>query len=123
MMMRGVRGATTVEANTSEAITAATLELLVKMIEENQIVAEDVASVVITVTPDINASFPARVVREYSGWEWVPVMCAMEMPVPGSLPFCIRILMHINTDKSQKEIHHVYLRGAAVLRPDLVRQR
>ncbi|GIM48177.1 chorismate mutase [Collibacillus ludicampi] len=120
MMVRGVRGATTVEANTSEAIISATEELVSRMIEANHLVPDDVASVMVTVTSDLNADFPARVIRGRAGWELVPVMCALEMPVPGSLPRCIRVLMHVNTVKSQSEIHHVYLRGATVLRPDLV---
>jgi chorismate mutase len=119
MMVRGVRGAITAEANTSEAIITATEELVTQLILVNQLVPEDVASVVVTVTPDLNADFPARVIRERAGWELVPVMCALEMAVPHSLPRCIRILMHVNTVKAQHEIHHVYLREAIVLRPDL----
>lgn len=119
MMVRGVRGAITVEQNTAEEIMAATEELISTMIDKNQVQADDVASVIITVTHDLTADFPARVIRQRPGWERVPVMCAQEVPVPGALPLCIRVLMHINTKKTQAEICHVYLRRAMLLRPDL----
>ena len=118
-MIRGMRGAITVTQNTEEEILTATEELLKKIIEENQIQPDLVASVFISTTKDINAAFPAKALRKFEGWTYVPVMCMQEMPVPNSLTMCVRIMMHVNTKKSQEEIIHVYLRGAKVLRPDL----
>jgi chorismate mutase len=114
-----MRGAITVNQNTEEEIISATEELLKKIIEENQIQPDCVASVFISTTADINAVFPARALRKFEGWTYVPVMCMQEMPVPNSLTMCVRIMMHVNTTKSQDEIIHVYLKGAKVLRPDL----
>ncbi len=120
-MIRGVRGATTVSANTEEAIFTATEELIAKLIMVNQIQPDSVASAFISTTEDINAGFPAKALREFPGWTYVPVMCMQEMPVPNSLKMCVRIMMHVNTNKTQEEIVHVYLNEATVLRPDLVR--
>ncbi|MGI6209524.1 MAG: chorismate mutase [Anaerolineae bacterium] len=116
--VRGVRGAITCAANTEEEILSATRELLQVLIEANGIAPEDVASAIFSVTPDLNAAFPARAAREL-GWTSVPLMCTGEIPVPGALPLCVRVLLHWNTDKAQNEIVHAYLRGARVLRPDL----
>jgi chorismate mutase len=118
-MIRGVRGAITVDCNTEDSITSATEELLKQLIEENKILPEQVASVFISTTEDLNASFPARALRSFSGWTYVPVMCMRELPVPNSLKMCVRIMMHINTAVPQEEVVHVYLGGAKVLRPDL----
>lgn len=120
-MIRGVRGATTTEANESELIIEATKEVVTCMIEENDIVPEQVAQVLITVTPDLNATFPAQALRLFPDWTYVPVMCATEIPVPNAVQKCIRIMMTINTDKAQREIKHIYLREAKKLRPELVR--
>jgi len=117
MHCRGIRGATTVEKNTAEAILAATRELLALIIEANDLKVEDVASAIFTTTPDLTAAFPARAAREM-GWRDVALLDAQEIPVPGSLERCIRILIHWNTEKSAAEIRHVYLRGARTLRPD-----
>jgi chorismate mutase len=114
-----MRGTITVNQNTEEAIITATEELLEKIIEENHIKPELVASVFISTTEDINAVFPAKALRKFEGWTYVPVMCMQEMPVPNSLKMCVRIMMHVNTTQSQEEINHVYLKGAKVLRPDL----
>lgn len=118
-LIRGVRGATTVKNNTEEEILQAAEELFQKMIEKNEINPNDVASVFISTTEDIDAGFPAKGMRQIEGWQYVPVMCMREMPVPNSLKMCIRVMLHLNTDKDQTEIHHVYLRGAHILRPDL----
>lgn len=118
-MIRGVRGATTVSANSEAEIIAATEEMLAKVIESNNIQPESVASVLISTTDDIDAAFPARALRKFAGWTYVPVMCMREIPVPGSLKKCVRVMMHVNTTVSQQDIHHVYLKGAVVLRPDL----
>ena len=119
--LRGIRGATTVESNTKAAILEATHELLSAIIEANDVQQDDVASIFFSTTPDLNAEFPAVAAREI-GWSHVALMCAHEMPVPGSLPMCLRILMHANTSKAQSELQFVYLRGARVLRPDLANE-
>jgi chorismate mutase len=118
MACRGVRGATTVESNTPEAILRGTLELLALIIRQNDIRPEDVASAIFTTTPDLDAEFPALAARQL-GWLNVALMCAHELSVPGSLGRCIRILIHWNTEKSADEIVHVYIKDAARLRPDL----
>ena len=116
---RGVKGATTVERNTREEILAATTELLQLMVEHNGIAPDDVASALFTTTTDLNAEFPAVAARRM-GWTEVPLVCAHELDVPGSLQKCLRILLHVNTNKTAREVQHVYIRGAKVLRPDLV---
>lgn len=121
MPCRGVRGATTVEADSAEQIVSATRELLERMVEANGIEPGDVASVIFTATPDLAAAFPARAAREL-GWDRVALLDAQEIPVPGSLARCVRALIHWNTDLAQAEVRHVYLRGAAILRPDLGRE-
>jgi chorismate mutase len=118
MPVRGIRGATTVSTNTREEIVEATRELLTALIEANTLDPEDVASAIFTTTPDLNAEFPAVAARQL-GWTFVPLMCGHEMSVPGSLPRCVRILLHVNTDKGAHDVHHLYIRGASVLRPDL----
>jgi len=115
---RGVRGATTVEQNTRDAILNATRQLLALIIRRNEIDPADVASAIFTVTRDVNAEFPALAARQM-GWLDVPLLCGYEVEVPGSLGLCIRILLHWNTTKSQKDIHHVYIHKAISLRPDL----
>ncbi len=117
MYCRGVRGAITVEENTAEAILGATQELLEQIVAANDMAAEDVASVLFTTTPDLNAIFPARAAREM-GWRDVALLCTHEMAVPGGIPRCIRVLIHWNTEKRQDEIKHIYLREAKRLRPD-----
>lgn len=114
---RGVRGATTCEANTREAILAATRELLIQLVERNDIVQADIASVFFTTSPDLTAEFPAVAAREL-GWNHVPMLCAHEIAVPHGLQRCIRVLIHWNTDKSPEAIQHVYLHNAVNLRPD-----
>lgn len=115
---RGIRGATTVETDSAAVILEATRELLARIVQANDVDAPDIASAFFTVTPDLTAAYPARAAREM-GWRHVPMLDAQEIPVPGSLPRCVRVLVHWNTDQSQAEIRHVYLRGAASLRPDL----
>ena len=119
MVARGIRGATTVDRDRAEVVIAATRELLQALVEKNPGLApEDIVSVLFTVTDDISSVFPARAAREM-GWGKVPLMCAREISVPGSLPLCIRVLLHWNTDSDQETIQHVYLGCAGVLRPDL----
>ena len=115
---RGVRGATTVQEDDREQILNATRQLLALMIRRNEIESPDVASAIFTVTPDLNAEFPALAARQL-GWLDVPLLCAHELAVPHSLPMCIRILLHWNTETPQSEIQHIYLHDAKKLRPDL----
>lgn len=117
MPCRGVRGATTADDNTSEAILEATRQLLALMIRQNRIEQEDVASAIFTTTPDLDAEFPALAARQL-GWLNVALMCGHELQVLGSLPRCIRILLHWNTDKTSDQVIHVYIKEAAKLRPD-----
>jgi chorismate mutase len=120
--VRGIRGATTVDRNTREAILDATDELLRLLIEANDIHPDDVASAIFSTTPDLDAEFPAVAARQHFGWTHVALSCTHEMAVPGSLPMCLRILLHVNTDRAQHEVTHVYARGARVLRPDLLQR-
>ncbi|QDT67694.1 Chorismate mutase AroH [Planctomycetes bacterium MalM25] len=115
---RGVRGATTVEKNDREEILTATRQLLALLIRRNGIERDDIASVIFTVTKDLDAEFPALAARQL-GWAGVPLLCGYEIDVPGSLPLCIRVLVHWNTEKRPGEVHHIYARGAERLRPDL----
>lgn len=119
--MRGIRGATTIESDTPELIWQETAKLVTQMVENNNIQIEDIVSVTISTTPDITSAFPAKAVRTMEGWEYVPTMCMHEMNVPGALPLCIRVLMHVNTNMSQRDVHHIYLNEAVQLRPDLVK--
>lgn len=118
MACRGVRGATTLHCNEREEILTATRQLLALMLRQNGIESADVASAIFTTTPDIDAEFPALAARQL-GLLDVPLLCGHEMTVPGSLPLCVRILIHWNTEKPQSEIHHVYVREAKRLRPDI----
>lgn len=120
MPTRGIRGATTVATDQPDLILAATRELLEAILEANPgMTPEDIASAFFTVTDDLRSIFPAQAAREM-GWSQVPMMCACEIPVPGSLPRVIRVMVHWNTERAQHEIVHVYLREAVKLRPDLV---
>ena len=119
MPVRGIRGATTAEADQHETINNATRELLSAILEANpELQPGDLASALFTVTADLSAAYPAAAAREM-GWTDVPLICAREIPVPGGLPRCIRVLLHWNTDLPQSAIRHVYLGAAAALRPDL----
>lgn len=115
---RGVRGATTVDSDNREEILKATTQLLALMIRRNGIESADVASAIFTVTKDLQSEFPALAARQL-GWLEVPLLCGYEVSVDGSLPRCIRILLHWNTQCDQSEINHVYVRDAVKLRPDL----
>lgn len=121
-MIRGIRGATTIKENHENEIVSKTEQLLRTMIAENQVDSEKVASVFISVTDDITATFPAKALRHIEGWTHVPVMCMREISVPQSLEKCIRIMMHVNTTTAQNHISHVYLEEAICLRPDLVKK-
>ena len=117
-MIRGIRGATTVESNSNKAILEATQELLRAMIERNGIIEDDVASVLFSATPELDETFPATAARDM-GWTRTALMGFQEADVKHGLPMCIRVLIHWNTDKALDEIQHVFLRDAVVLRPDL----
>ncbi|GIP15142.1 hypothetical protein J40TS1_07840 [Paenibacillus montaniterrae] len=121
MTVRGIRAAATVEANEANEIKAVTLEMVTKLVQENDVNPEDIASVLITVTNDLDEAFPAQAIRQLPGWELVPLMCALEVPVKGSLPKCVRLMVLVNTEKAQQEIKHIYLGGAKALRPDLAK--
>ncbi|EFO81486.1 chorismate mutase [Oscillochloris trichoides DG-6] len=118
---RGIRGAITCDENSREAILAATREMLQMMIASNDLRPEDIASAIFTTTPDLNAEFPAVAAREL-GWVDTALMCGHEMSVPGSLPRCIRVLVHWNTTRLASEVVHIYLRGASNLRPERAAQ-
>ncbi|TSB46916.1 chorismate mutase [Alkalicoccobacillus porphyridii] len=118
-MVRGIRGATTVEENKEHFILDATEQLFVDIVKQNNIKPEDVAQVLLTATSDLNAAFPAKAMRRLEGWDYVPVTCAQEINVASGMPLCIRMLMTVNTDKTQQQIKHVYLNNAVKLRPDL----
>jgi chorismate mutase len=118
MMVRGIRGAIRVQENTKQSIFEASKKLLLAMVQENDIAVDEIASIFLTATPDLNADFPAYAARDL-GWTYVPLLCAQEMNVPGGMTRLIRILMHVNTPKAQHEIKHQYLGETAQLRPDL----
>lgn len=116
--VRGVRGATTVEEDTPEAITARVVPLLRSILERNDLVEDDIISILFTATDDIVSTFPATAARSM-GLGAVPLICARELAVVGSVPRCIRVLLHVTTDLPREKIHHVYLEGAQGLRDDL----
>jgi chorismate mutase len=116
-VLRGLRGATTATANTSEAILEATEELLSALQHANGFAPEDVESAIFTSSPDLTAEYPARAARRL-GWTDVPLLGAAEVPVPTGLPRCIRVLLHFYTTKPQSALKHTYLRDASKLRPD-----
>ena len=119
---RAIRGATTVESDAPEQIRRATRELLETIVERNGITSADVISAIFTVTHDLTSEFPAHAAREL-GWLDVPLLCTLEIPVPGSLARCIRVLLHVESDVPRTGIRHVYLHDARTLRPDLARER
>ena len=123
MTTRGIRRATTIETDTKEEVLSATRELLDAILVANpNLKTGDIASALFTTTEDVASVYPALAARQM-GWELVPMMCAREIPVPGSLPMCIRVLIHWNIDKEQSAINHVYLRNAVKLRPDIVNRK
>ncbi|WP_246942190.1 chorismate mutase [Bacillus pinisoli] len=118
-MIRGIRGATTVSENEAVEILDKTEMLLREMVEKNNVEPSDIATILITVTDDIDAVFPAKALRRLVGFTFVPVTCAREIPVANSLKKCIRIMMTVNTNLAPHEVKHVYQEGAIDLRPDL----
>ncbi|MFN8420411.1 MAG: chorismate mutase [Anaerolineae bacterium] len=120
LVCRALRGAIGVEENSKEQIIARTAQLLKAIVEANDLHTEDIVSAFFTATPDLNAEYPAVAARSQLGWHDVPLMCGQEMAVPGSLPMCLRVLIHWNTTLRNDELIHVYLGRATVLRPDHV---
>ena len=119
MPVRGIRGATSVDHDTADAVLSATGELLQAILDANELREfEDVISAVFTTTPDLTSVFPAEAARSL-GMNHVPLLCASEIDVRHGMPRCIRVLLHVNTAKTQTEIVHVYLRDAKKLRPDM----
>jgi chorismate mutase len=116
--VRGLRGATTLETDTVEQVTERSQELMRQIMVRNDLCEDDIVSVLFTATADVNSAFPATAIREI-GFGAVPLLCAAEIAVPGSMPLCIRVLLHVHTKKTKEEIHHVYLHGAQGLRDDL----
>ena len=117
-LLRGLRGATTCESDTSEEIRVATQELLLAMMERNDLAHDDVVSIIFTTSTDLTSSFPATAARGI-GFGDIPLLCASEIDVPGSMAKCVRILMHVYTTRARTEMRHVYLRNAQSLRDDL----
>lgn len=118
MPVRGIRGATSVESNTSDEIFAKTSELLAAIVEKNNIALEDIASVIFSVTDDIDSVYPAAAARR-DGWNFTPLFCCREIPVQGGIDGLIRVLMHVNSESPQSEMRHVFLHRAKALRPDI----
>jgi chorismate mutase len=118
LSVRGLRGATTVEKDSVEQVTERSQELILRLMERNELVEDDIVSALFTTTADVTSIFPATAIREI-GFGSVPLLCAAEIAVPGAMPLCIRVLLHVNTTRTRDEIHHVYLHGAQGLRDDL----
>jgi chorismate mutase len=116
--VRAVRGATTVERDEAMLVCDATRELLIEMLSRNAATADDVISAVFTVSPDLRSEFPARAARDL-GWDHVAMLCTTEMPVPGAMERCVRVMLHVELTGAQRDVKHAYLRQAAGLRPDL----
>lgn len=120
--MRGIRGATTVAKNDEQRIHEAARELVSEILRCNNLCAEDIGALIFSATEDLTAGFPTAGVRKLEGFDLVPLFDARQTAVEGSLPLCLRVLMLVDTEKKQREIHHVYLNDAANLRPDLAKQ-
>ena len=117
-MVRGLRGATTVDEDSVEQVTVRSQELMRRILERNELAEDDIVSVLFTATADVTSIFPATAIREI-GFGAVPLLCAAEIAVPGAMPRCIRVLLHVHTTRTKDEMHHVYLHGAQGLRDDL----
>ena len=116
--VRAIRGAVQVDANDRAALLEGTTELVTEVMTRNELVPDDVISVLFTTTPDLTAEFPALAARKL-GFQDVPLLCASEIAVPGAMPLVVRLLMHVETDRPRSALQHVYLRGAAALRLDI----
>lgn len=118
MSVRAIRGATQVSANSADSIATGTRELISEILRSNGISADEVISILFTASPDLNASFPAAAVRNL-GFEGTPLICAVEIDVPGALERTIRVMAHVEIERSKEEINHIYLHGAKALRADI----
>jgi len=118
LMVRGLRGATTVDVDSQDQVTERSQELILRLMECNDLVEDDIVSVLFTATADVTSIFPATAIREI-GFGAVPLLCAAEIAVPGAMPRCIRVLLHVHTTRTRDQMHHVYLHGAQGLRDDL----
>ena len=118
LAVRALRGATTVDADTAEQVRERTISLLEQMVERNGVDHDDIISVLFTATDDIHSIFPATAARDI-GFGDIPLICARELDIQGATPRCIRVLMHLGTERARAELRHVYLEGAAALRDDL----
>lgn len=118
MTVRAIRGAIQVDVDDRDAILEATAELMAAVMSRNELTPDDVISVLFTVTPDLTSEFPALAARKL-GFDAVPLMCATEIPVKGAMPRVVRLMAHVETDRTRAEIQHVYLRGAVALRLDI----
>ena len=118
LSVRAIRGATTIDDDTPESITERVVALLSRIMERNGLVEEDIISILFTATEDVVSAFPATAARSM-GLGAVPLICARELSIVGAVPRCIRVMMHVSTEHSREEIHHVYLEGAQGLRDDL----
>lgn len=118
MAVRALRGATQVDLDEREHLLSAVRELLAELLSANRLEPDDFISVIFTVTADIRSEFPAVAAREL-GFGAVPLLCTQEIDVPGALPRVVRLLAHVETDRSREQLKHVYLRGARALRLDL----
>ena len=118
MPVRAIRGAVQVDSDQREAIIEGTAELVAEVMARNELVTDDVISVLFTATPDLTAEFPALAARK-NGFTDVPLLCAVEIDMPGAMPRVVRLMMHVETDRPRDEIRHVYLRGAKALRLDI----
>ena len=118
LSVRAVRGATTVDEDTPQAITERVVTLLRTILDRNELVEDDIISILFTATEDIVSTFPATAARSM-GLGAVPLICARELAVVGSVPRCIRVMLHVTTDRDRHDVHHVYLEGAQGLRDDL----
>lgn len=120
-IMQGIRGAITVENDTREEVISAVKKLLTEILQTNNISTEDIGAALFSATTDITSVFPAFVARQLPNWDLVPLFDAQQLYIENSMPKCIRVLLLVNTDKTQKEIHHIYLGRACSLRSDIAK--
>lgn len=116
--VRALRGAIQIDANDRDQILAGVTDLITELMRRNGVGHDDVISILFTATPDLRAEFPAYAARQL-GFVDVPLLCAVEIDVPGALPRVLRVLAHLETSRTRQQLHHVYLRGASALRRDL----
>ena len=120
MPLRALRGATTIEVDEVEHLTTRMVELFEELFERNEIDHDDLVSILFTATDDIRCTFPATAARTF-GLGDIPLICARELDVDGATPLCVRVMLHLETDRARDQLHHVYQHGASNLRDDLPR--